>query len=471
MLKILPDNLKTLLNHKVVKAGSWYTLTEFFLKGVTFFTIPIFTRLLSTADYGIVSLYETWVKIFSIFLMLGISVSISNAKIDFKYKYNQFTSSVTFLSLISFVAFLIILIFFDNFFVKITGFPKLLFYFMFVQAYFKGINEILIAKLRFEYKYKAVSIISIFIVIIEIILSIYLILNIFTRDKFYGAITGKGSLVIFSGLIFIFFIFYKGKEFVNLKYWKYSLILGVPIIFHSLSHIINSQFDRILINKYIDATSTGIYSFAYNVGMVVTVFLGSMNTAWLPWSYEKMGCQDFKKIKIKAEIYRNIFSYIYIVVLFLTPELIKIMSEKSYWIGLNIIPWIFMAYFFQYMYTFEVNTEFFFKKNKLIAFGTIISAILNIFLNILFIPKYGYVAAAITTVFSYFFLFVFHFIITSFIIKKNIYGMKFHLVSFFYVLVITILFLIFQNLLYMRLIVILLITFLMVMKLNNNKDF
>ena len=399
---------------------------------------------------------------------MGLTSSIGIAKNDFKESYNQFTSSVTFLSFLFFIFYMGIFIVFNNLFLNLTQLPSTLFYLLVIQAYFMGVKEFLIAKLRFEYKYKAVSIISVFIVISGIGFSIYLILGIFNEYRFYGAILGKGSLIILSGICFITYIFVKGREFINLKYWKYALILGIPIIFHSLSHIINAQFDRILINKYVDSASTGIYSFAYNIGMIVTVFLSSMNTAWVPWLYEKMALLDYKKIQLKAINYRNIFTLIYVYVLFLSPELIKMMADKSYWVGLKIIPWIFMAYFFQYMYTFEVNTEFYLKENKLIAIGTILAAGLNICLNIIFIPKYGYEAAAITTVISYFFLFLFHFLITTLILKKVIYGIKFHLVSIFYVSIITWYFINFQSQIFYRLIGIIIVTVLFILSLKSS---
>ena len=52
--------IKNMINNKVVKASSWYTVTNFFLKGISFLTIPIFTRLLTTADYEVVSLYSVF---------------------------------------------------------------------------------------------------------------------------------------------------------------------------------------------------------------------------------------------------------------------------------------------------------------------------------------------------------------------------------------------------------------------------
>jgi len=135
-----------------------------------------------------------------------------------------------------------------------------------------------------------------------------------------------------------------------------------------------------------------------------------------------------------------------------TPEYAKIMAQEIYWEGLYIIPWIFMAYYFQFLYAFEVNVEFALKKTKLISIGTIFSALVNIILNLLFIPIFGYIAAAITTAISYFLLFLFHYFLTSRIIKRNIYGFRFHLNSIVYVLISTIFFTAFRDHLMIRVI-------------------
>lgn len=148
-----------------------------------------------------------------------------------------------------------------------------------------------------------------------------------------------------------------------------------------------------------------------------------------------MDVSDFSTIQKRAKNFRDFFTLAYILILFLSPEIIKIMSDKAYWGGLSVVPFIFMAYYFNLMYSFEVNVEFYEKKTHMISIGTILAAALNVVLNIIFIPKYGYVAAAITTVVSNFALFIFHFFITNYWLKIKIFGMKFHMVSLLYVCV------------------------------------
>lgn len=442
--------VKELLKSKVVKAGTWYTLTNFFTIGISFLTLPIFTRLLSTEDYGITSVYSSYLNIFVIVFSLDVVASIQRGKFDFKDNYNQFVSSVLFLGTISFIIFSLLILAFQSFFSKMLDLEPILLYVLLINAFFAFVQNLVLAKFRVEYNYKKISLIQIANSLIGVILSIILITRFFTNTKYLGRILGSSLPVIISGFILLLYIFTQGKEIINKIYWKYALIISVPLILHNLAGIINAQFDRIFINKYIGSSEAGIYSFAYNVGMIIDVLWVSTNQAWVPWFYERMDANNYSAIRKRAKNFRDFFTLAYILILFVSPEIIKVMADKRYWDGLVIVPYIFMAYYFNLMYSFEVNVEFYTRKTHLVSIGTILGAVINVVLNIVLIPKYGYVIAAVTTVISNFSLFVFHFIIVNYLLRIRIFGIRFHLVSLSYVVIATTVFMVFQNYLLMR---------------------
>ena len=463
------NGVKKLFDNKIIKAGSWYTITNFFIKGITFLTIPIFTRLLTTAEYGVTSIYTSWVGIFSIFIGFNLYSTVGRAKIDFKDEYDEFNSSVMFFSLVSFLVYLIIFITFESFFLSITGLSRVLFYLMVLQSYLFFLQEYIINKFRFDYNYKAVSIVNIILTGLGVLFSIFLILMVFQNNRVFGKITGQILPLIAMGLFTLIYFMAKGKTFINIKYWKYALVLGVPLVFHALANSVNSQFDRILINRYLGASEAGIYSFSYNIGVIIQVLSTSFNQAWVPWFYEKMEARNIKSIRNYASTYRDVFTVVYAGILLISPELVKIMGNESYWAGISIMPWILMAYYFQFMYSFEFQIEIVHKKTYLISAASIMSAVINIVLNIIFIPKFGYTAAAVATVISYFFLFLFHYFMASKVIKDNIFGLKFHLVSLSYVFGLTAFFFIFEENMIIRFIGILFIIALFVYRFIKNR--
>ena len=87
-----------------IKAGIWYTIGNIIIKGIPFFTIPIFTRLLTTNDFGIYSIYLSYEEILSVVIGLGISGTVKIAKFEFKNEFEKYISSV--LNLIAIVGIL-----------------------------------------------------------------------------------------------------------------------------------------------------------------------------------------------------------------------------------------------------------------------------------------------------------------------------------------------------------------------------
>ena len=97
----------------------------------------------------------------------------------------------------------------------------------------------------------------------------------------------------------------------------------------------------------------------------------------------------------------------------IAPEMLMIMGGENYISSMYVIPPVMLGCLFQYIYTMYVNIEQFMKKTVGMAFGSALAAIINVALNMLFIPKYGYIAAAYTTLVSYGFLLVFHYILVK----------------------------------------------------------
>lgn len=446
--------IKRIINNRIVNAGLWYTASNFFLQGINFLTIPVFTRLLSTSDYGIVAIYKTWVTIIMVLVSLSLTESIRRAKYDYEANYNEFASTIIFLSLVIFCVYLIIFLIISDFMQNITGLSKILLFLMIFQAFFTYIKEFAITKLRYEYKYKIVSLISIITTLFGVILSILLIKCLFVKNAYLGKIIGDIFFIIITGAVFLVYLLIKGKKIIKFEYWVYALSISAPLVIHNLSKIINDQFDRVIINRYFGQSATGIYSFSYTVGTIVTVISVSLGQAWEPWFFKKFNENNISIIQNRAKTYRDIFSFIYVCVLMLSTEIIKIMANKDYWQGISIVPWVFMGLYFQFLYSFEVNVEFALKKTRLISLGTTFAVAFNVVLNIIFIPVYGYIAAAIITAVSYFLLFIFHYLLTSRIIRKKIYGFGFHFKSICYVIIATIYFIAFKDKIIIRIIAI-----------------
>ena len=120
----------------------------------------------------------------------------------------------------------------------------------------------------------------------------------------------------------------------------------------------------------------------------------------------------------------------------ISPELVKIMAASSYWESIRIIAPAILGVYFTFLYGFPVEIEYFFKKTHYIAIGTVVSAVLNVILCILLVPRYGYETAVYVTLFTYILYFLAHMAISYAITNRALpFDMK---TMFLYILAVCI---------------------------------
>ena len=112
--------------------------------------------------------------------------------------------------------------------------------------------------------------------------------------------------------------------------------------------------------------------------------------------------------------------------LLITPEMLWLMGGESYMEAKYVIPPVVVGCMCQFVFSLYINAEFYLKKQTRIAVGTVLAAALNIVLNIIFVPRYGYIAAAYTTLIGYLVLLVFHSVSLKLLKKSHWYDNKFN---------------------------------------------
>lgn len=410
-----------MLKNKLLKNGILYTLGGLLLQGVNFFTLPIFTRLLTVENFGVVSIYNTWLSILAIFICLQSYGSIGNASINYtKEEFEEYILNIILLSTAVFCLWVLIVFIFREKISHQINISVNFIYLMLLQSFFNTIITLKTTLYIYEQKAKEKLVVSFISIFLNVIFSILLIKYLFPYESYKGRILGGAIPTIILGLFFYVDILKKKLTRIKIKYWKFCLVLTIPLVFHGLSNIILNSADRLMLEKFKGFYETGLYSFIYNFGMIIAMIWGALNSAWIPWYYENLKAKNNDTIKEYSKNYLYIFTVISIVFLMVSPEVIKIISPPKYWKGFNFFPLILLGNYFVFLYSFSVNYEFYSKKTKYIALATTSAALMNILLNLIFIPKYGSLGAALTTLIAYFFMFVFHETITRLKLKYSI---------------------------------------------------
>lgn len=400
-------NKKKIKNKSPLKAGIWYIICNFLVKGLTFITMPIFTRLMTSSDIGNFSNITSWFNILAIVTTLEVYSSVSIARFDYKNDLNEYIASSLSLGTIITLFFYIIVLVFNKFFMTLFCMDFKTINIIFIYLLFYPSIHMFMIKNQINYNYRNTVLLSIINALCSSIGSILLV--ILLSNKLYGRIIGYFVPQIFIAIVIYTYIIIKGKK-ISTKYWKYAIKISFPLMWHLLAGYILSSSDRIMITKLIGTEANALYSVSYTLSTVVSILWTSMNNAWSPWAYEQMNKKEYNKLNIKSKPYLILFLIIVYMFMLATPELLLIMGGSYYMQAKYVMPPVMIGYVFQFIYSLYVNIEFYHKKQKNIAIGTALAAILNIILNLVLIPKFGYIAAAYTTLVGYISLLVIHYL-------------------------------------------------------------
>lgn len=260
--------------------------------------------------------------------------------------------------------------------------------------------------MRYRYKFRAA--LMVLPGLISVVLSIFAILFILKDNLYLGRIVPTTAVYGIFAIVVLMAVYSKTKPELNLDYLKYGLKIALPLVLHSIALQILSQSDRVMITSLRNAAETGVYSLVYNLSMIATVITTSLDGIWVPWFTGKLKERKIREINVLAMDYVHLMTYAMVALILVGPEILKIFADQRYWEGMSIIPPIALANYMIFMYTMYVYIEHYYKKTVYITKNTLIAAGLNVILNFILIPKYGYVAAAYTTLASYFVAFILH---------------------------------------------------------------
>lgn len=402
----------------MVKASLWFTICSIIQKGISIITMPIFTRIMTQEEYGKYSIFLTWYNLLLIIVTLNIHSEIFNKGLaEHKESMNKFMVNQIGLATVLTFSFFLIYCFINNIISRITGIPNYLMFFMFLEIWSNTIIGFWLAKNRFEYNYKII-VITIFISsLVTPILGIIAVINF--SYKVEARIISSSIVPFILAIIILFSYKEHGRFFDNKKLWKKTLLLSLPLIPHYLSLVLLNQSDKLMIDYYISTQAAAIYSVAHSAGLIMTIINNSLNSAFVPWLYDKLKTRNYDNIANVTSIISTIVLLCNILIIWCGPEAIKILSTSQYYNSIWCLIPIAMSVFFFFIYTLFVDIEIYYEKNIYVAIASISATLLNLILNLIFIPKFGYIAAGYTTLISYFMTMIMHFIFTLRIINKK----------------------------------------------------
>lgn len=182
-----------------------------------------------------------------------------------------------------------------------------------------------------------------------------------------------------------------------------ALIYSVPLFPHFYSHFIISMADRVLLTRLGSLGAVGVYTIGYSLAGALHMVVTSANSAIMPEFARAGGNQDaFERLPATATYYLLFSATVTMGMVLFLPPFIRAFLPVSYHDAISLIPWLGMAFFAVALYYVPMNvlsqTQ---RSTRIVPLLTIFAASVNIGLNLLLIPRYGIVGAAVSTLAAY----------------------------------------------------------------------
>ena len=383
-----------------VKASVSYTVCSILQRCLSFITLPLFTRLLTQEQYGQYTVYQSWISIFTIFITLNLAYgSFSTAMVKFEKDRYGYIAAIQNLCLVLAGIFLVIYLPFQNTWNVFLEMPTALVLLMLAEILMQFSLLCWYTYHRFDYKYKLVILVTMLTSILAP-LAAYVFVS-FSPEKGYARIFGYASITIIFGLVFFILAAVKGKGGFNFRYWKYALGFNIPLIPYYLSQTIFNQSDRIMISRMTSTADAAKYGVAYTLATMLSFVLNAINNSYVPWFYSKIKEGKARENRSVSNGISLLMAFILLAVIALAPEVIYIMAGESYADAAYVVPPVAMSILLLFYCQLFINVEFYYEEKTALVWGSIAAAVLNIVLNYLLIPVFGYVVAGYTTLISY----------------------------------------------------------------------
>ncbi len=369
-------------------------------RALGFISLPVYTRLLSPAEYGIVNVFWTWVPLFAVILSLNSFTAVSRYWFEDQDDFGGFllttlviTGSVLAVTSLAGLSF-------SGRLAGLLGLPRPLVWLLvpFVAAFI--LESLFLQVFMPQKKSRLIGVTTATRAYAGFGGGVAGVL-LFRENPVFALLAGQflGGVVMVGLMARFIAPFVRGPA--TRAHARYVLSYATPLIPYALSGTIMAQFDRVMINALRGSADAGLYSVAYNIGMLLSLLVSALVMAFTPDYFEHMKAGRYRAVD--ADVMKMVWA-VFCGAAFLTlfgSEIGLILAGEKFHAALGIVDVVVFGYAgFALWFIYGRNIGFV----KKVVYSPIIAAIggaLNIGLNWVFIPRYGYVASAWATVASY----------------------------------------------------------------------
>lgn len=393
-----------------VQASVAYMVCSLLQKGMSLFTTPIFTRLLTTEQYGYYNVYNSWLAVVKIFSTLMLAGTVyMQAVVKFQDDKDKMTGAVAGLGTLTTLVVAALYFLFREEMNGLMQVDTLIMTCILITAWEEMMLDLWAVQQRVAQRFKALVLLTLATTLIKPILGIVCVLN---TDVWKAQVRILSSVFVDVLAYSWFFVHYirKGKTLFDKKYWKYFLAFGIPLVPHFLTRIVLNQSDKVMIQLMVGYGAAGIYSLGHNLAWMLTLVTQAVLNTLSPWIFQRIKAGEFGKIARVSYLTTGVVALAGLALTAVAPEAVRLFAPADYQEAIWVIPPLVASVYFTFLYSLFADFEYYYEAKKYILGASLLGGVVNIGLNYLFIRWFGYLAAGYTTLICFMLLAAAHYL-------------------------------------------------------------
>jgi O-antigen/teichoic acid export membrane protein len=388
---------------KLLTHSGIYFTGNIMMRAVSFLMLPIYTRYLSPADYGIIELLAMTIDLVGILLGLRIGQAIFRFYHEYdslRDRHAVISTALYLVGVLNICGVLLLLAFsqpLSNLLFNGEEGQHWLMIFsltLFFHSYIE-IPMIYLRILQRPWLYVSISCLK---VLLQVSLNIWfiVILGMRVEGMIYSAVLSGGVMAL---LLLTFTLRQTGWRWSK-EQAKQMTIFSLPMVLTSLISFYITFGDRYFLRAWAGLEEVGLYALGYKFGFLLAfIIAGPFSNIWDAEKYRVYDLPDARSIFQQTFLGFSAVLLVAVTAISLFIEdLLKIMSAPAFWSAYQVVPLVLIAYLFNAWYGFTNMGILVRKKTIEMTWGTLLASLVATIFYVLLIPRWGGVGAAVATV-------------------------------------------------------------------------
>ncbi len=405
----------------LLRQAAIYIFSNLLIRAIPFLLLPVLTRYLSPADYGIVAMFLLIVVVVEPFVTVGYSGAISVKYYDKSTDLPVYVGTGAIMIIAVAVPLAALLFLLRDPISRLIQVPAAWVLLVVPLIVARAIGAALPALLRVREKALLYALLQIGQSAAVIALSLMFVVVL--GRSWEGRLEAELLVTLLFAVGAVVVLWRQGwlRVAFNQRYARNLALFGLPLIPHTLGAVMMTQTNRLFVTNFVGLDETGLYTVGYQLAWVIELVAVSFNNAYTPWLYKKLtDVNDQARLRLVKYTYYQFagMAVLAVIVAVVMPRLAAVLLGRSFDGAEGYVGWFAIGFMFGGMYYMVTNYIFYAQRTGWLAVMTFTVALINVPLTYLLISANGGIGAAQATAVSLGLSFIF-----TWIVSQRVYPM------------------------------------------------